>query len=180
MTIAQHQVGVFVGRQWQRVSAIIVFVFPSLQEQKQNQEKSIYKTVQAFVIMLLCFQAHYKYILKGSVCPSPTPSTSGQPCSQLPGALECNYEYEHCCCDRCAHNFTASCVYGNSDNGVWQSSLCHANAEGCGSEGECFRADKNKNKIRNKLMNANIFTTVKLVIIVMLHLLYLPTRRITE
>ena len=39
MTTEQDQVGVFVGRQWQRVSAIMVFVFPSLQEQKQNREK---------------------------------------------------------------------------------------------------------------------------------------------
>ena len=52
-----YQVGVFVGRQWQRVSAIIVFVFPSLQEQKQNQEKieSTKASIKLYKLLLLCF-----------------------------------------------------------------------------------------------------------------------------
>ena len=57
MKVEQNLVGVFVGRQWQRVSAIIVFVFPSLQEQRQNQEKieSTKASIKLYKLFLLCF-----------------------------------------------------------------------------------------------------------------------------
>ena len=57
MIKTQDQVGVFVGRQWQRVSAIIVFVFPSLQEQKQNQEQIEFTkaSIKLYKLLLLCF-----------------------------------------------------------------------------------------------------------------------------
>merc|ERR1719150_3583622 len=76
----------------------------------------------------------WRAVTPGSVCPGPTPPTPGQPCSQLPGALECTYdEPDTCCCGRCERIFT--CVFDNStsDSGVWQLSLCPV--EGCGSEG---------------------------------------------
>merc|ERR1712241_557167 len=60
----------------------------------------------------------WRAMTPGSVCPGPTPPTPGQPCSQLPGALECTYEPDTCCCGRCGRIFT--CVYANStsDSGV--------------------------------------------------------------
>merc|ERR1712012_180754 len=76
----------------------------------------------------------WRAVTPGSFCPDPTPPTPPQPCSQLPGALECTYESDTCCCGRCS-NFI--CVYDNStsDSGLWQmSSLCRA--DGCGSEGK--------------------------------------------
>ena len=74
---------------------------------------------------------------QGSVCPGPTLPTPGQPCSQLPGALECHYDYgqEHDCCGRCALNFTCVPDSFTAGSQVWQMSL-YCPSDCCGSEGE--------------------------------------------
>lgn len=81
-------------------------------------------------------------VAEGSVCPSPSPPTPGQPCSQLPGVQDCHYNgnqggssesplLANCCCGRCDTDMT--CTPGS---GIWQpmySPLCPT--EGCGTEG---------------------------------------------
>ena len=81
---------------------------------------------------------------QGSVCPSPSPPTPGQPCSQLPGVQDCHYDVNqggssesplvtNCCCGRCDTDMT--CAPGS---GIWQPSLYSplCPTEGCGTEGE--------------------------------------------
>merc|ERR1719447_1046482 len=78
-------------------------------------------------------------VTPGSLCPPQAPPTPGQPCNQLPEALDCYYKnlskIFKCCCDQCDVDMT--CVLNSSTgSGVWQkmhSTLCPA--EGCGSEG---------------------------------------------
>ena len=74
-------------------------------------------------------------LISGSVCPSPTRPTQGQPCNfQLLGGQDCHYP-DSGCCGRCTKTF--SCVADNSTtgNGLWQtSSACPADC--CGAEGK--------------------------------------------
>merc|ERR1712223_1123333 len=78
----------------------------------------------------------WRAVTPGSVCPGPTPPTPGQPCSQLPGALDCSYDRGHDCCGRCASQMNFTCVPDSSTTGskVWQlMSPCPSDC--CGSEG---------------------------------------------
>ena len=78
----------------------------------------------------------------GSVYPSPIPPTPGQPCSQLPGALDCHYQNRstvNCCCGQCDIDMTCAPDL-TTGSGLWQpmhSTLCPE--EGCGSVGEWSR-----------------------------------------
>ena len=83
----------------------------------------------------------------GSFCPSPMPPTPGQPCNQLPGALDCSYENHsdyhglagNCCCGQCDMDMTCA-PDSTSGSGLWQpkhTMLCPT--KGCGSEGEWWR-----------------------------------------
>ena len=85
--------------------------------------------------------------LPGSFCPSPILPTPGQPCNQLPGALDCHYENHidyhglagNCCCGQCDMDMTCAPDSTNG-SGLWQPKhpmLCPT--EGCGSEGEWWR-----------------------------------------
>ena len=73
----------------------------------------------------------------GSVCPYPILPTPGQVCN-LPGGLNCRYDYGHAhdCCGRCAQNF--SCVERNttSDTGLWQQMPSFCPEDCCGEKGE--------------------------------------------
>ena len=82
----------------------------------------------------------------GSVCPSPSPPTPGQPCT-LPGELECHYENlidnyggtANCCCGQCDVDMICASD-STTGSGLWQpmhSTLCPA--EGCGIEGEWWK-----------------------------------------
>ena len=81
--------------------------------------------------------ARAKISSPGSVCPSPSPPTPGQPCT-LPGELDCHYQHEpeHDCCGNC-QNFTLSCVPDNSTTGagLWQMSSPPCPVDCCGSKG---------------------------------------------
>ena len=85
--------------------------------------------------------------LPGSFCPSPILPTPGQPCNQLPGALDCSYENHidyhglagNCCCGQCDVDMTCA-PDSTSGSGLWQPKhpmLCPT--KGCGSEGEWWR-----------------------------------------
>ena len=67
----------------------------------------------------------------GSFCPSHRPPTLGQNCTD-PGALECVYPSDNCCCGQCEEVFFCASD-STTGGGIWQ--LRHVCPAGC-SEGE--------------------------------------------